>query len=63
MLRRMDDDEVLKDKLKNTHKLSEVRSEDFDAVFYPGGHGLYGIWLKTNYPNSLSVIFIPVINL
>lgn len=37
--RRMDDDEVLKDKLKNTHKLSEVKSEDFDAVFYPGGHG------------------------
>lgn len=37
--RRMDNDEVLKDKLKNTHKLSEVKSEDFDAVFYPGGHG------------------------
>nr|WP_314492083.1 type 1 glutamine amidotransferase domain-containing protein [uncultured Chryseobacterium sp.] len=37
--RRMDDDAVLKDKLKQTHKLSEVRSEDFDAVFYPGGHG------------------------
>ena len=37
--RRMDDDQVLKDKLKNTHKLSEVKSKDFDAVFYPGGHG------------------------
>jgi len=37
--RRMDNDEVLKDKLKNTHKLSEVSSEDYDAVFYPGGHG------------------------
>ncbi len=37
--RRMDNDEVLKEKLKNTHTLSEVRSEDFDAVFYPGGHG------------------------
>lgn len=37
--RRMDDDEVLNEKLKNTHKLSEVKSEDFDAVFYPGGHG------------------------
>ncbi|MBM7420228.1 putative intracellular protease/amidase [Chryseobacterium sp. JUb44] len=37
--RRMDNDEVLKNKLKNTHKLSEVKSEDFDAVFYPGGHG------------------------
>ena len=37
--RRMDSDEVLQDKLKNTHKLSEVKSQDFDAVFYPGGHG------------------------
>ncbi|MDH6252428.1 putative intracellular protease/amidase [Chryseobacterium sp. H1D6B] len=37
--RRMDNDGVLKEKLKNTHKLSEVKSEDFDAVFYPGGHG------------------------
>jgi len=37
--RRMDNDEGLKDKLKNTHKLSEVSSEDYDAVFYPGGHG------------------------
>lgn len=37
--RRMDNDEVLKEKLKNTHQLSEVKSEDFDAVFYPGGHG------------------------
>jgi putative intracellular protease/amidase len=37
--RRMDSDDVLKDKLQNTHKLSEVKSEDFDAVFYPGGHG------------------------
>lgn len=37
--RRMDKDIVLQDKLKNTYKLSDVKSEDFDAVFYPGGHG------------------------
>lgn len=37
--RRMDNDVLLKDKLKNTYKLSEVKSGDFDAVFYPGGHG------------------------
>lgn len=37
--RRMDGDQALKEKLKNTHQLSEVKSEDFDAVFYPGGHG------------------------
>lgn len=37
--RRMDADPVLKEKLENTHPLSEVKSGDFDAVFYPGGHG------------------------
>ena len=37
--RRMDEDETLKTKLKSTHQLSEVKSDDFDAVFYPGGHG------------------------
>ncbi|SHM48491.1 type 1 glutamine amidotransferase domain-containing protein [Chryseobacterium polytrichastri] len=37
--RRMDKDAVLMDKLKNTTPLSEVKIEDFDAVFYPGGHG------------------------
>lgn len=37
--RRMDNDAVLMDKLKNTIPLSEVKSDDFDAVFYPGGHG------------------------
>ena len=37
--RRMDNDELLKEKLKNTHKLSEVSSEDYDGIFYPGGHG------------------------
>ena len=37
--RRKDQDSDLMDKLKNTHQLSEVKSEDYDAVFYPGGHG------------------------
>lgn len=37
--RRMDEDETLKNKLKSTHQLSEVKSDDFDAVFYAGGHG------------------------
>jgi putative intracellular protease/amidase len=36
---RMDNDQVLKDKLENTYQLSDIKSEDFDAVFYPGGHG------------------------
>lgn len=37
--KRMDNDTVLLDKLKNTIPLEEVKMEDFDAVFYPGGHG------------------------
>ncbi len=32
-------DKELQEKLSKTHKLSEVSSEDYDAVFYPGGHG------------------------
>ena len=32
-------DKDLQEKLSKTHKLSEVSSEDYDAVFYPGGHG------------------------
>ncbi|WP_231426603.1 type 1 glutamine amidotransferase domain-containing protein [Pedobacter sp. Leaf250] len=37
--RRMDKDSVLLEKLKNTAPLTEVKMEDYDAVFYPGGHG------------------------
>ncbi|WP_426326842.1 type 1 glutamine amidotransferase domain-containing protein [Pedobacter sp. R-06] len=37
--RRMDKDTVLLDKLKNTIKLEDVKMSDYDAVFYPGGHG------------------------
>ncbi|TCD02330.1 type 1 glutamine amidotransferase domain-containing protein [Pedobacter frigidisoli] len=37
--RRMDKDTILLDKLKNTIPLAEVKMENYDAVFYPGGHG------------------------
>lgn len=37
--RRFADDPELQALLGNTHKLSELNSQDFDAVFYPGGHG------------------------
>jgi putative intracellular protease/amidase len=37
--RRFYEDEDLQHKLSRTKKLSEVRAEDYDAVFYPGGHG------------------------
>ncbi len=32
-------DEALNEKLANTKKLTDVNAADFDAVFYPGGHG------------------------
>jgi putative intracellular protease/amidase len=37
--KRYDKDTVLQEKLKHTKKLSEVNQADYDAVFYPGGHG------------------------
>lgn len=37
--RRMDKDTVLLDKLKNTIPLANVKMDDYDAIFYPGGHG------------------------
>ncbi|ENX08354.1 hypothetical protein F897_02115 [Acinetobacter variabilis] len=40
--------------LANTHKLSEVLNQDFDAVFYPGGHG--PLWDLAKDQNSISLI-------
>jgi putative intracellular protease/amidase len=36
---RFDKDEPLKQKLAHTLKLTDIEASDFDAVFYPGGHG------------------------
>ncbi|MDX1362801.1 MAG: type 1 glutamine amidotransferase domain-containing protein [Arenibacter latericius] len=32
-------DTTAQEKIKNTKKLNELDAKDFDAVFYPGGHG------------------------
>lgn len=37
--RRFQDDAKAKSTLKNTLRLEEVSAADFDAVFFPGGHG------------------------
>ncbi len=37
--RRMAEDKELLGKLSNTTLLSDIKMEDYDAVFYPGGHG------------------------
>lgn len=36
---RFKNDHELQTKLSKTHKLDEVDTKDYDAVFYPGGHG------------------------
>lgn len=52
--RRFDKDEELKKKLSMTKKLEEIKAEDFDAVFYPGGHG--PLWDLANDLKSISLI-------
>lgn len=37
--RRFAQDQQAQSHLANTHRLGEVKAEEFDAVFYPGGHG------------------------
>lgn len=40
--------------LASTVELSSVKAEDFDAVFYPGGHG--PLWDLANDPASIALI-------
>ena len=47
-------DEELKKILTETKQLSEISHEDFDAVFYPGGHG--PLWDLTNDNDSIKLI-------
>ncbi|MBF8964528.1 type 1 glutamine amidotransferase domain-containing protein [Pontibacter sp. FD36] len=52
--RRFYEDDDLQHKLSRTRKLSEVRAEDYDAVFYPGGHG--PLWDLANDRESIRLI-------
>lgn len=52
--KRFEADEVAMQQLANTHQLSEVLNQDFDAVFYPGGHG--PLWDLAEDQNSISLI-------
>ncbi len=51
---RFERDEELKKILSHTMKLSEVSADDFDAVFYPGGHG--PLWDLTSDQDSIKLI-------
>lgn len=52
--RRFDDDQTAQNELANTAKLAEMKVEDFDAVFYPGGHG--PLWDLHNDNDSIALI-------
>ncbi len=51
---RFDADDALKSALSHTLKLSEISADDFDAVFYPGGHG--PLWDLTKDKDSIKLI-------
>ncbi|MFA6244264.1 MAG: type 1 glutamine amidotransferase domain-containing protein [Candidatus Hydrogenedentales bacterium] len=40
--------------LANTEKLADVRADDFDAIFYPGGHG--PLWDMPDNATSIALI-------
>lgn len=52
--KRFDADKTLQEKLKNTHKLSTINQKDYDAVFYPGGHG--PLWDLVEDKSSIALI-------
>jgi putative intracellular protease/amidase len=47
-------DEKAKDLLANTQRMESLNPEDFEAIFYPGGHG--PLWDLTEDINSISLI-------
>ena len=52
--KRFDSDTALQAKLKQTLKLADIKQADYDAVFYPGGHG--PLWDLANDKNSIALI-------
>lgn len=52
--RRFDQDADAKAQVANTLKLADISADDFDAVFYPGGHG--PLWDLTDNADSIALI-------
>lgn len=52
--RRFYKDDALQKKLAQTTPLSEISADDFDAVFYPGGHG--PMWDLVNDKDSIRLL-------
>ena len=51
---RFKDDKEAQDVLANTHQLSGISADDYDAIFYPGGHG--PLWDLSNDSDSIALI-------
>jgi putative intracellular protease/amidase len=52
--RRFRSDAAAQKLLANTEKLEDIHAENFDAVFYPGGHG--PLWDLAEDPHSIKLI-------
>ena len=52
--RRFKQDDAAQKALAHTHPLAEVSASDFDAVFYPGGHG--PLWDLAEDKHSIALI-------
>ena len=51
---RFEADTEAKQALATTHKLSDVNADDYDAIFYPGGHG--PLWDLREDAHSIALI-------
>jgi putative intracellular protease/amidase len=52
--KRFKKDRAAQSVLANTVKLADVRVDDYDAIFYPGGHG--PMWDMPDNPTSIALI-------
>lgn len=52
--RRFEQDAEANNQLANTVKLADIQTSDFDAVFYPGGHG--PLWDLVDNKHSIAII-------
>jgi len=53
-MRRFKEDQAAQKVLANTVKLADVKPEEFDTVFYPGGHG--PMWDLAESPTSIALL-------
>jgi len=54
LTKRFLNDTTAKAELANTNKLADVSADDFDAIFYPGGHG--PMWDMPDNATSITLI-------